>query len=396
MLIHTFPPRLTWRVMATRADSICRLVIHPGSIAWRPKSPKFTCVPPFERPRMRPRCCLRCLTFFGLSTGRPPSTVRGTVGAAARGAAVGNAAVGGGGRSSGGRRLALCRGGVTAGGPLACPGRGSSARGGGLTPRLPRLSSGWPARRSTAPALLAGPATGAGLACRGPLGSCCRRRCRRLLLRPTAAGPGLADRDDVALVDPDLDPDAAEGGAGLREAVVDVRAQRVERHLALVVALAPAHLGAAEAPGAGDLDPQRPGLDRGVDGVAHRPAERHPRGELLGDGLGEELGVEVRELDLDDVELDLDVDVLAGDRTGCLRLHLLEVAPDLVCLDPAPADDDAGPGGVDVHPHALSRALDLDPADRRMGQEVLQVVADAVVGQDVLAVLVALRVPAGL
>src|ERR1700722_8145827 len=36
-------------------------------------------------------------------------------------------------------------------------------------------------------------------------------------------------RQDVALVDPDLDPDAAVGGLGLTEAVVDVGAQGVQR-----------------------------------------------------------------------------------------------------------------------------------------------------------------------
>jgi hypothetical protein len=35
-LIHTLPPRRMYRVMATRAASICRLVIHPGSRASRP------------------------------------------------------------------------------------------------------------------------------------------------------------------------------------------------------------------------------------------------------------------------------------------------------------------------------------------------------------------------
>src|SRR5690606_7676381 len=36
MRIQTLPPRLMWRVNATRAASICRLVIHPGSSACRP------------------------------------------------------------------------------------------------------------------------------------------------------------------------------------------------------------------------------------------------------------------------------------------------------------------------------------------------------------------------
>src|SRR5439155_491418 len=36
MLIHTLPPRRMWRGIATRAASICRLVIQPGSSARRP------------------------------------------------------------------------------------------------------------------------------------------------------------------------------------------------------------------------------------------------------------------------------------------------------------------------------------------------------------------------
>ena len=36
MLIQTFPPRRMCRVIATRAASICRLVIQPGSSASRP------------------------------------------------------------------------------------------------------------------------------------------------------------------------------------------------------------------------------------------------------------------------------------------------------------------------------------------------------------------------
>ena len=93
------------------------------------------------------------------------------------------------------------------------------------------------------------------------------------------------------------------------------------------------------------------GPHRGLDRLAHGPAERHTSRELLGDTLGDELGVELGVLDLEDVQLHL----LAGE--------LLELAPQLVGLLPATSDDDAGTGRVDVHPHPVARALDLDARD---------------------------------
>src|SRR3954471_6132894 len=72
MLIQTLPPRLILRVIAIRAASIWRLVTQPRSSAFRPYSPNSTWVPPFAKPGMRPRCCLRCFTRFGESTYRPP------------------------------------------------------------------------------------------------------------------------------------------------------------------------------------------------------------------------------------------------------------------------------------------------------------------------------------
>src|SRR6516225_1575681 len=65
--IHTFPPRLTCLVIAIRAASIWRAVNQPGSVAWIPKSPKETAVPPRAAPVRRPRCVLRCLTFLGIN-----------------------------------------------------------------------------------------------------------------------------------------------------------------------------------------------------------------------------------------------------------------------------------------------------------------------------------------
>src|ERR1700729_3364934 len=66
--------------MAIRAASIWRAVSQPGSMAWMPKSPNATEVPPLAAPVRRPRCVLRCLTFLGInmSVGLP-AEVRGLV-----------------------------------------------------------------------------------------------------------------------------------------------------------------------------------------------------------------------------------------------------------------------------------------------------------------------------
>src|SRR3954468_16039088 len=67
MLIHTLPPRLMWRVIAIRADSIWRFVTYDASVAWMPKSPKASLVPPLAAPVRFGWCCLRCLTLRGIN-----------------------------------------------------------------------------------------------------------------------------------------------------------------------------------------------------------------------------------------------------------------------------------------------------------------------------------------
>src|SRR5450830_1498599 len=70
--IQIFPPRLTERVIARRAASICRDVIQAGSSVARPYSPKATLWPPLAIPDIRPRITLRCLTRFGISIASHP------------------------------------------------------------------------------------------------------------------------------------------------------------------------------------------------------------------------------------------------------------------------------------------------------------------------------------
>src|SRR2546422_6389948 len=65
--IHSLPPRLINRVIATRDASIWRSVIQAGSSAFSPYSPKESSPPRQALPRRRPRCCLRYFTFFGIN-----------------------------------------------------------------------------------------------------------------------------------------------------------------------------------------------------------------------------------------------------------------------------------------------------------------------------------------
>src|SRR6516225_1971384 len=113
-----------------------------------------------------------------------------------------------------------------------------------------------PARNEHASALLtrglgAAPAPARRLRLTRTLGPLLGRGPQRGLLR-LAAGP--AGRR-LAPVDPDLHADPAERGAGLVEAVVDIRAQRVQRHPALTVELRARHLRAAETARALHPDP---------------------------------------------------------------------------------------------------------------------------------------------
>src|SRR5204862_2135535 len=64
--IQILPPRFTKRVIATREASICLPVIHAGSIAFSPYSPKEISAPRVAAPLMRPRCCLRYFIRFGI------------------------------------------------------------------------------------------------------------------------------------------------------------------------------------------------------------------------------------------------------------------------------------------------------------------------------------------
>src|SRR5690606_2910568 len=184
----------------------------------------------------------------------------------------------------------------------------------------------------------------------------------------------LGEVEDLALVDPHLDADDPVGGPRLGEAVVDVRAQGMQRHAALAVPLRTRDLGAVQAAGHVDLDTQRTQAHRVADGALHRAAEHDAALELLRDRLGHQLRVELRLADLGDVDVRGD-----AHQVGHFLAQLLDVLAAL-------ADHHARAGGVDGDARGLGRALDQDLADPGGGQLLAQHLADLEVGGEVLGV----------
>src|ERR1700731_3188992 len=107
---------------------------------------------------------------------------------------------------------------------------------------------------------------------------------------------------DLAFEDPDLDAAGAVGGERRRHAVIDVGAQGVQRHAAFPIPLHPCNLGAAEPARAVDADAAGAEPHRRLHGALHRAAERDAALELLRDRFGDQLRVEFRLTDFDDVD----------------------------------------------------------------------------------------------
>src|SRR6478735_4917218 len=94
--------------------------------------------------------------------------------------------------------------------------------------------------------------------------------------------------EDLALEDPYLHAAGAVGRKPGRNPVVDVGAQRVQRHAALAVPFHAGDLGAAEPARAVDADAFRAEPHRRLHGAFHGAAEGHAALELLGDRFGDE------------------------------------------------------------------------------------------------------------
>src|SRR5205809_5213465 len=167
-----------------------------------------------------------------------------------------------------------------------------------------------------------------------------------------------------ALEDPDLHADRSVCRVGGRESVVDVCANRVQRHAAVAVPLLACDLAATQPPRTRDPDAVGAQAQCGGDRLLHGAAKRHALLELERHVLGHKLGVE---LGVDDL-LDVEVDLLARPR--------LQLVLQLLHLGPLPADDDARPGRGDRDPRPVRRALDVDLGDARVIELILDVAPD--------------------
>src|SRR6188508_77507 len=194
---------------------------------------------------------------------------------------------------------------------------------------------------------------------------------------PVAAAAGAAPRRPVAvlflaadtrhqpltLVEPHLHADLAVGRAGFREPVVDVRAQRLQRQLAVQIPLGARDLGAVQAARHAHLDAAGAEAQRRLHRLAHGAAEGDALFELHRHRFGNQLRLELRLLDL----LDVDEDHAAR--------ALLDFLLQLLDLGALAADDDARTRGVDVDLQVVGRALGLDPRDSRVREALLEVLA---------------------
>src|SRR5689334_23551763 len=136
--------------------------------------------------------------------------------------------------------------------------------------------------------------------------------------------------EDLALEDPHLHSADAISGVRLGLGVIDIAAQRVQRNAAFAVPFGPRDLRSAETARAGDPDALGAETQRGLHRALHRAAEGDAALQLVGNALGDELRVDLRLADLDDVE----ADVRAG--------HLLQLALQLLDVRALLADDHAG------------------------------------------------------
>src|SRR5262249_42631746 len=174
----------------------------------------------------------------------------------------------------------------------------------------------------------------------------------------------LLAAEHLAAEDPHAHADDAVRGASLGEAVVDVRAQRVQRHATLAVPLRAGDLRATQASRRLNAHALRAHAHGTRERLLHGAPERDAALELERDVLRHELRIDIGPAHL----VDVDERLLVGEPRQLL-LQLLDLRALL-------ANHDARARGVDVDLRLVGGALDVDLGDARVVQALLQEVAD--------------------
>src|SRR6516225_6262203 len=189
---------------------------------------------------------------------------------------------------------------------------------------------------------------------------------------------------DFALEDPDLDAAGAERRERGRHSVIDVGAQRVQRHAAFAIPFHTRDFGAAQTARAIDADALGAQTHRRLHRALHGAAERDAALELLRNRFGNQGGVQLGLADLDDVDHDVGLRDI-----GNALAQLVDIGALL-------ADHDARSRRVDRHPALLVRTLDHDSGHRRLLELLVQDLADLDVLVQELAVFVLAGEPTGI
>ena len=188
--------------------------------------------------------------------------------------------------------------------------------------------------------------------------------------------------EDLALEHPDLDAANAVGGMRFSRAVVDIGAQRMQRHAAFAIPFHARDFSAAETARAVDADAFGTEAHRRLNGALHGAAERDAALELLGDRLGNQRRIDLGLAHFDDVEV----------RFGLRHLH--QLLAKLFDVGALLADDQTRTRRMDGDAALLVRALDHDLRDRGLLEFLLKILADLDVLMQQLAVLAGVREPA--
>ena len=152
-------------------------------------------------------------------------------------------------------------------------------------------------------------------------------------------------------------------------------------HATLAVVFVARHFGAAQTTAAAHAHAGGAGTHGAGQSALHGAAETDPVLELLGDGLRHQHGVELRPLDLDDVDL------------HALLGHRMDLFAQRIDFGAALADHDARPCGVDVDGDGVLVLADDDARQAGVGELAQDVRTDPLVlGQELLELFLCIPV----